>query len=165
MEAGVPADAEWRAVDMLNTMVWLWLAVVALALILEASTMSLVSVWFAMGALVTVFAAYGGMPVTGQLLIFVSVSIATFFAARPLTRRFLDPHITPTNADRLLGAEARVTEEIDNAAPSGAVYVDGKTWTARSSGGERIPAGELVEIERMEGVKLIVRPRAAAAVS
>lgn len=38
MEAGVPADAEWRAVDMLNTMVWLWLAVVALALILEAST-------------------------------------------------------------------------------------------------------------------------------
>ena len=58
MEAGVPADAEWRAVDMLNTMVWLWLAVVALALILEASTMSLVSVWFAMGALVTVFAAY-----------------------------------------------------------------------------------------------------------
>lgn len=58
-----------------------------------------------------------------------------------------------------------MTEEIDNAAPSGAVYVDGKTWTARSSGGERIPAGELVEIERMEGVKLIVRPRAAAAVS
>ena len=43
MEAGVPADAEWRAVDMLNAMVWLWLAVVALALILEASTMSLVS--------------------------------------------------------------------------------------------------------------------------
>ena len=28
MQAGVPADAEWRAVDMLNTMVWLWLAVV-----------------------------------------------------------------------------------------------------------------------------------------
>ena len=161
MEAGVPADAEWRAVDMLNTMVWLWLAVVALALILEASTMSLVSVWFAMGALVTVFAAYGGIPVTGQLLIFVSVSIATFFAARPLTRRFLDPHITPTNADRLLGQDAKVTEEINNTISSGAVYVDGKMWTARSASCEVIPKDEMVEVVWMEGVKLYVRAKAA----
>lgn len=161
MEAGVPADAEWRAVDMLNAMVWLWLAVVALALILEASTMSLVSVWFAMGALVTVFAAYGGMPVTGQLLIFVSVSIATFFAARPLTRRFLDPHITPTNADRLLGQDAKVTEEINNTISSGAVYVDGKIWTARSASGEVIPKDEMVEVVWMEGVKLYVQAKAA----
>lgn len=161
MEAGVPADAEWRAVDMLNAMVWLWLAVVALALILEASTMSLVSVWFVMGALVTVFAAYGGMPVTGQLLIFVSVSIATFFAARPLTRRFLDPHITPTNADRLLGQDAKVTEEINNTISSGAVYVDGKMWTARSASGEVIPKDEMVEVVWMEGVKLYVRAKAA----
>ncbi len=161
MEAGVPAHAEWRAVDMLNTMVWLWLAVVALALILEASTMSLVSVWFAMGALVTVFAAYGGMPVTGQLLIFVSVSIATFFAARPLIRRFHDPHITPTNADRLLGQDAKVTEEINNTISSGAVYVDGKMWTARSASGEVIPKDEMVEVVWMEGVKLYVRAKAA----
>lgn len=149
---------------MLDTMVWVWLGAVALALFLEAATMSLVSVWFAVGALVTVFAAYAGMPVTGQLLIFVVVSIAAFFTVRPLTRRFVDPHITPTNADRLLGLEAKVTEEIDNDLPSGAVYVDGKTWTARSAGGEVIPAGELVEVAWMEGVKLFVRPKAAVPV-
>ena len=40
---------------------------------------------------------------------------------------------------------------------SGAVYVDGKTWTARSADGTVIPAGSQVEIERMEGVKLLVR--------
>ena len=149
---------------MLDTMVWVWLGAVALALFLEAATMSLVSVWFAVGALVTVFAAYAGMPVTGQLLIFVVVSIAAFFTVRPLTRRFVDPHITPTNADRLLGLEAKVTEEIDNDLPSGAVYVDGKTWTARSAGGEVVPAGELVEVAWMEGVKLFVRPKAAVPV-
>lgn len=149
---------------MLDTMVWVWLGAVALALFLEAATMSLVSVWFAVGALVTVFAAYAGMPVTGQLLIFVVVSIAAFFTVRPLTRRFVDPHITPTNADRLLGLEAKVTEEIDNDLPSGAVYVDGKTWTARSAGGEVIPAGELVEVAWIEGVKLFVRPKAAVPV-
>ena len=39
---------------------------------------------------------------------------------------------------------------------SGAVYVDGKTWTARSADGSVLPAGSRVEIRRMEGVKLIV---------
>ena len=155
--------AEGRAADMLDAMVWVWLGAVALALFVEAATMSLVSVWFAVGALVTVFAAYAGMSVTGQLLIFVIVSIAAFFTARPLTRRFVDPHITPTNADRLLGLEAKVTEEINNELPSGTVYVDGKTWTARSAGGEVVPAGELVEVAWMEGVKLFVRPKAAVA--
>ncbi len=149
----------------MNGMVWIWLGVMAVSAFVEAATLTLVSIWFAAGALVATFAAYAGASLTVQLILFVGVSIAACVAVRPLARRFVAPNVVPTNADRLLGAEARVTEEIDNAAPSGAVYVDGKTWTARSSGGERIPAGELVEIERMEGVKLIVRPRAAAAVS
>lgn len=143
---------------MLDAMVWIWLGAVALALFLEAATMSLVSVWFAVGALAAVFAAYGGMHVTGQLLIFVVVSIAAFFTVRPLTRRFVDPHITPTNADRLLGQDAKVTEEINNDLPSGTVYVGGKTWTARSAGGGVISAGERVRVRRIEGVKLLVEP-------
>lgn len=149
----------------MNGMVWTWLGVMAVSAFVEAATLTLVSIWFAAGALAATFAAYAGASLTVQLILFVGASIAACVAVRPLARRFVAPNVVPTNADRLLGAEARVTEEIDNAAPSGAVYVDGKTWTARSSGGERIPAGELVEIERMEGVKLIVRPRAAAAVS
>ena len=149
----------------MNGMVWTWLGVMAVSAFVEAATLTLVSIWFAAGALAATFAAYAGASLTVQLILFVGVSIEACVAVRPLARRFVAPNVVPTNADRLLGAEARVTEEIDNAAPSGAVYVDGKTWTARSSGGERIPAGELVEIERMEGVKLIVRPRAAAAVS
>ena len=149
----------------MNGMVWTWLGVMAVSAFVEAATLTLVSIWFAAGALAATFAAYAGASLTVQLILFVGVSIAACVAVRPLAQRYVAPNVVPTNADRLLGAEARVTEEIDNAAPSGAVYVDGKTWTARSSGGERIPAGELVEIERMEGVKLIVRPRAAAAVS
>lgn len=147
----------------MNGMVWIWLGVMAVSAFVEAATLTLVSIWFAAGALAATFAAYAGASLTVQLILFVGVSIAACVAVRPLARRFVAPNVVPTNADRLLGAEARVTEEIDNAAPSGAVYVDGKTWTARSSGGERIPAGELVEIERMEGVKLIVRAKAAAA--
>lgn len=142
-------------------MVYFWLAVMAVMVFLEMGTMSLVSIWCAVGALATVFAAYFGAPFPTQLLLFIGVSIVVAAAVRPLAKRFADPHKVPTNADRLLGMEARVTEDIDNARPSGAVYVDGKTWTARSADGLIIPAGETVEIARMEGVKLIVHTKAA----
>ena len=146
---------------MENSMAYIWLAVMALAVFVEATTMALVSVWCAVGALVTVFAAYFGASLQAQLLIFVGVSIVVAAVVRPLAKRYADPYTVPTNADRLLGMEARVTEDIDNVRPSGAVYVDGKTWTARSADGERIPAGETVEIQWMEGVKVIVRAKAA----
>lgn len=149
---------------ILDHMVWVWVAVMALAAFVEAATPILVSIWFSVGALVAMLAAYLGASITVQLLLFVFVSIAALIGARPLAKRFLDPHIVPTNADRLLGEEAQVTEEIDNEHAAGAVYIDGKTWTARSEDGEVIPAGQQVEVVRMEGVKLFVRPRAGVPV-
>ena len=149
---------------IIEHMVWVWVIIMALAAFVEAATPVLVSIWFSVGALVAMLAAYFGASLTVQLLLFVFVSIAALIGARPLAKRFVDPHIVPTNADRLLGAKAQVTEEIDNEHASGAVYIDGKTWTARSEDGDIIPAGEQVEVIRMEGVKLFVRPRAGALV-
>ena len=150
--------------NMLENMIWVWLAVVACSAAVEAATMALVSVWFALGALAAVFAAYLGADLAAQMTVFILVSLAALAAARPLARRFVDPHIVPTNADRLLGTAARVLEDIDNDTRSGAVFADGTTWTARSADGEVIPAGATVEIVRMEGVKLLVRSQAAVSV-
>ena len=146
---------------MMSGMVWLWLAVTALSVFVEAATWVLVSVWFAAGALCATFAAYAGASLTVQLLLFVGVSIAACLAVRPLARRFVATRVVPTNADRLVGMEARVTETINNGYPTGAVYADGKTWTARSADGAVIPKGETVEVAAMEGIKLIVRAKAA----
>lgn len=114
---------------ILEHMVWVWVAVMALAAFVEAATPMLVSIWFSVGALVAMLAAYFGASITVQLLLFVFVSIAALVGLRPLAKRFIDPHIVPTNADRLLGGEAQVTETIDNERSAGAVYIDGKTWT------------------------------------
>ena len=149
---------------ILEHMVWVWVAVMALAAFVEAATPMLVSIWFSVGALAAMLAAYFGASITVQLLLFVFVSIAALVGLRPLAKRFIDPHIVPTNADRLLGGEAQVTETIDNERSAGAVYIDGKTWTARSEDGNIIPAGEQVEVVRMEGVNLFVRPRAGVVV-
>ena len=89
-------------------------------------------------------------------MLFLAVSAAALAATRPLVKKLSAGRAVPTNADRVLGRTARVTETIDNDSAAGAVYVDGKTWTARSADGTVLPAGSRVEVRRMEGVKLIV---------
>ena len=96
-----------------------------------------------------------GYPLT--FLVFLAVSIAALIATRPLAHKMLDKTIVPTNADRVLHHTAKVTETIDNENTTGAVYIDGKTWTARSEDGDVIARGSMVTIVRMEGVKLFVR--------
>jgi len=71
----------------------------------------------------------------------------------------LEKTITPTNADRVLHRTARVTEEVNNEHSSGAVYIDGKTWSARSEDGAVIAKDRMVTVVRMEGVKLFVREK------
>ena len=138
-------------------MMWLWLCAAVLFGVVEAVTAGLVSGWFAVGSVGAFFAALGGLNVTVQLVIFAAVSAAALAVTRPLVARFGRDRHVPTNLDRVIGRSAGVTEDIDNDASTGAVYVDGKTWTARSAGGEVIPAGTKVEIQRMEGVKLFVK--------
>lgn len=141
----------------MNVMSWLWLGGVVLFGAVEAATAGLVSIWFAAGAVAGLIAAWLGAGVAVQVVLFAVVSAAALAVTRPLVRRYAAGKAVPTNLDRVLGDTGRVTETIDNARSAGAVYVDGKTWTARSDDGAVIPQGTTVKILRMEGVKLFVR--------
>ena len=141
-------------VDDMETMIWV--AAIVVFGIVEAATAGLVSIWFVAGAAAALIAALLGLSIVVQLVVFVVVSAAALAATRPLVRKLTAQKAVPTNADRVLGQEAKVTETIDNEAPGGAVYADGKTWTARSADGSIIPEGEQVRITKMEGVKLFV---------
>ena len=141
----------------MNVMSWLWLGGVVLFGAVEAATAGLVSIWFAAGAVAGLIAAWLGAGVAAQVVLFAVVSAAALAVTRPLVRRYAAGKAVPTNLDRVLGDTGRVTETIDNARSAGAVYVDGKTWTARSADGSVIPEGAVVEILRMEGVKLFVK--------
>ena len=141
----------------MNVMSWLWLGAVVVFGAVEAATAGLVSIWFAAGAVAGLIAAWLGAGVAVQVVLFAAVSAAALAVTRPLVRRYAAGKAVPTNLDRVLGDTGRVTETIDNARSAGAVYVDGKTWTARSDDGAVIPQGTTVKILRMEGVKLFVR--------
>ena len=140
--------------DMATT---IWIAAIIIFGVVEAATAGLTSIWFVLGSVAGLIAAVCGGPVWLQVGLFFAVSIAALAFTRPLVVRLMKKDIKPTNADRVLNSVGRVTERIDNALPSGAVYIDGKTWTARSADGEVIEPDAAVRILRMEGVKLIVQ--------
>lgn len=134
-----------------------WIAAIIIFGVAEAATAGLTSIWFVLGGVAGLIAAVCGGPVWLQVGLFFAVSIAALAFTRPLVVKLMKKDIKPTNADRVLNNVGRVTERIDNALPSGAVYIDGKTWTARSADGEVIEPDAAVRILRMEGVKLIVQ--------
>jgi len=147
----------------MNIFIWLWLGAIVLFGVAEVVTEGMVSIWFVAGSLAALFSSMSGWALGGlspeatQVLVFAVVSALALVITRPLVRRFMTrPHI-PTNADRVLGMVAKVTEAVDNEQASGAVYVDGKTWTARSADGSVIPAGTQVKVQKIEGVKLLVQ--------
>ena len=139
----------------------MWLALLVIFSASEAVTVGLTSIWFAAGALVAMIAALLGGPLWVQLTLFLTVSLLCLLAVRPLARRHLNSRVEPTNADRVIGAEAQVTQDIDNIHGRGTVVVRGMTWSARSEDGGAIAAGTMVRVLRIEGVKVFVSPIAA----
>ena len=122
----------------------------------EAVTVGLVSVWFAVGALAGLFAAALGAGLWLQVTVFLGVSALTLALFKPLSSKYLKPRVSATNADRVIGSAAVVTETIDNAQAQGQVKVSGQVWTARSAQNVVIPAGTDVKVLRIEGVKVMV---------
>lgn len=135
-----------------------WVALVALFLFMESTTVTLVSLWFAAGALGAMIVALLGGPIWLQLAVFIALSAILLTALRPLVRKYIKPRISATNVDALIGSQGYVTVAVDNLAAAGQVKLGAMPWTARSSDGSPIPEGTLVRVERIEGVKAYVTP-------
>ncbi len=138
---------------------YLWLALMILFLVIEAACpIHLVSLWFAVGALAAMVAGLLGGAMWLQVTVFVVVSAALLALLWPLVRKYLNPKVTPTNIDSVIGATGLVNVAIDNVEAHGQVKLNGMDWTARSTSGEPIPEGTKVKVDRVEGVKLFVSP-------
>lgn len=134
-----------------------WLIAMVVLLVVEGVIPGLVSIWFAAGALVALLLSLIGAPLWLQGTAFLIVSLALLVLTRPLAKKYINSRTTPTNADRIIGKDCVVTEEIDNLRGTGAVSVDGKIWTARLEQVDgKAPKGAVVKALRIEGVRLIV---------
>lgn len=135
----------------------IWVVLLVIFLVVEAACpVHLVSTWFAAGALVAAIVAGLGGPMWLQIGAFLVISGGLLLALWPITKKFLNPGRTKTNVDAIIGQECYVTADINNLEAHGQVKLNGMEWTARSTSGEMIPAGTLVKVDKIEGVKAFV---------
>ena len=136
-----------------------WLGLLVLFLVVEAACpLHLVSLWFAAGSLAALAAYFLEAELWLQITVFLLVSCALLIGLWPLTKKFLNPAVTATNIDSVIGTEGYVTADVDNIHARGQVKLGGMEWTARSTSGTPIPEGTLVKVDRIEGVKVFVTP-------
>lgn len=138
-------------------MVYAWLGAIIAFAVIEALTTQLVSIWFAGGAVAAFIGSICGASILTQWILFIAFSALLLICTKPLVRKLTSKGPEKTNTDAQLGKTTLVTGTIDNIAQTGEVKLSGVSWSARSIDGSIIKAGETVVVERVEGVKLIVK--------
>ena len=140
----------------IDRMVIIWLCATVIFVIIEAMTVQMVCIWFALSSIVSLVLAMFGVPDYIQIIAFALCTAILLIFTRSVVRRLMKKPRTYTNADRVIGMPAVVIREINNDIPDGQVKVLNQIWTARSLNGDILPANTKVVIRSIEGVKTIV---------
>ena len=135
---------------------WFWLAICVICIVIEVSTLSLTTIWFASGAFAMVFISMIAMPFQIQILIFTIISVLLLIFTRPIALKKLAVKRAATNSDSIIGKKAAVTEKITPLS-KGAIKVNGLIWTATVKDVSDLEAGELCEIVSIEGATAVVK--------
>ena len=130
-----------------------WLVLFIFLVIVELSTVNLVSIWFAVGALVASVVSLFLDNWVIQVGVFGLVSLLILVILKPFMKKFKGQKVA-TNLDRVIGQIGIVTEEIQKLVP-GEVKVGGRYWTATAN--KKIKKDAKVKVESIDGVKLVVR--------
>ncbi len=133
-----------------------WLVAMVIFMAAEAMTVTLVSIWFAVGSLGAILVALLGGGLVLQVTVFLALAVALLLSLRGIVRKHFTPRITKTNIDSILGATGIVVTPVNNIAALGQVQINGMEWSARSSDNSHIAAGMLVKVDKIEGVKVFV---------
>lgn len=135
-----------------------WLILAAIFIVIEVSTVNLVSIWFALGSFAALIASLFGADVTTQIVLAVVISavcVILIIIFKPFDK-WKKRQAQATNSDRVVGQKALVVGKIDDLQGTGLVKVMGQMWSAASVDGGTIEEGVYVNVIKISGVKLIV---------
>ena len=132
----------------------LWGLLFLVLIFIEFVTINLVTLWFACGALISLFVSIYVDSVIVQTLVFIIVSLLSLVLTKPIVNKLKIKKVIPTNSDRYIGQSGEVIKKI-TPKEKGEVKVMGTVWTAISN--ETLEVGEDILVEKIDGVKLSVK--------
>ena len=93
-----------------------------------------------------------------QTAVFVISSGILIFATKPLVNKLTKTETVPTNVYSVVGKKGIVIEDINYSTGTGQIKSEGEVWSAKTNEQINIPKGTEIEIESIDGVKVIVKP-------
>ncbi|MCR5231833.1 MAG: NfeD family protein [Acholeplasmatales bacterium] len=138
-------------------MIWVWLAVFVIAIVVEALTEELVSIWFGAGALITIPISYAA-PFWVEIVVFAVISVAALIFTRPLIKKLMDRTERKTNVDEFVGKRVKVIKDVDKF-DGGEIKLNGIVYTAIlcEEDDVTIKKDTIVEIVALKGNRVVVR--------
>lgn len=133
----------------------LWGILIITAIIVEVSTITLTSIWFAIAAAASLLLAIFEIGPLWQVLTFIIISSVLLLATRPLAKKMNSKDVIHTNADKVIDMIGIVTKEIP-IDEVGEVKVNLELWRAISYEKTPILVGEKVKINSLDGNKVLV---------
>ena len=141
----------------MDYMIWVWLVVFVVAVVLEASTQNFVSIWFAIGALVTLLIC-SFVEIWAEIIIFSVISLVTLIFTRPFVKKLMERSERFTNVDEFVGKRVKVEKTITKY-ENGEVKLNGIIYQAllMENETESIETGSVVEVVALNGNKAVVK--------
>lgn len=137
----------------------LWLVISGFFFIIEIFTVGFLVFWFGVGALLTMIVSIFVDNIMVQATVFLISSTILLFATRPLVNKFSkDDDDNKTNAFAIEGKIGKVVTAIDPIEGHGQIKIDGEIWSAKSFDDTCISQDTKVIVEKIDGVKAIVKP-------
>ena len=137
---------------------YLWLIAAGIFFIIEIATVGFLIFWLGIGALFAMVASFFTDNLLIQTTVFVISSSVLIPLTKPIVNKYFDDGKTiATNAYSLIGKVGIVTTAINTLNSTGQVKDNGEIWSAKAD--EDIKQGTEVEILKIDGVKLIVKPK------
>lgn len=143
----------------MEVMFWVWLGIVIVSAIVEATTMELVSVWFIVGAIPSfIMSAFIGNKVLWlQILLFIIISALLIIFVRKWAKKLLLKNANEkTNIDAMVGKKLRMLSKTDFET-LGSVKINDVVWSAMAENQQTIEKDAVVEVVRVDGNKLVVK--------
>ena len=136
----------------------IWLIASGVFFIIEIFTVGFLIFWLGIGALLAMLISFLTNNIIIQTAVFVISSGILIFATKPLVNKLTKTETVPTNVYSVVGKKGIVIEDINYSTGTGQIKSEGEVWSAKTNEQINIPKGTDIEIESIDGVKVILKP-------
>lgn len=136
--------------------IYIYVGIIALALVVEFLTTDMLTIWFVGGGIISLILSSLGVEWYIHIPVFLLSSLVLILSFRKIVLRFLDKGDSKLNADAQFGKEVILLSSISFNKP-GTIKVNDVIWTAVSENErDEISEGAIVRIKNLKGNKYVV---------